>query len=260
MDWAAAGLADGSALGRWFGYALMAAGAAAAVWIPLSSYKPLSSKKLYAVLFCFMAVIVAAVQWDSGSSPPPATAAPLPALPVPQPRPVAKAARPQPPRPSAKRPVRGDDLAEPYVDQANGYSIRFPFGWIREKFDPAGPWVVDSTDGKNAIISIRFSPVPPDTTLGQLHPETLAQYIREQPRTNLEGQGRAVLGGRESLWFRYTAPLALTNTSQVMTMLHYFLPLDDGRMLELRFASTPEQFNHLGPLMRKSIGSFKLLP
>ena len=205
--------------------------------------------------------IVAAVQWGSDSATPLATAAPAPAASaIAKPRAFSKAPRPQPAHSTLKPPAKQDDLAEPYVDQANGFSIRFPSGWIREKFDPVGTWVVDATDGKNAIISIRFSPVPPDTKLGQLHPETLALYIRSQPRTTLESQGRAVLSGRECLWFRYTSPLELINASQVMTMLHYFQPLDDGRMLELRFASTPEQFNHLGPLMRKSIASFKLLP
>jgi len=44
-----------------------------------------------------------------------------------------------------------------------------------------------------------------------------------------------------------------------MTAVHYLLPLQDGRALELRLAATPEKFNELGPRMKQSLDTLKLL-
>ena len=43
-----------------------------------------------------------------------------------------------------------------------------------------------------------------------------------------------------------------------MTRVNYILPLGDGRVLELRVAAAPEQFDRLVPVMRKSVETFVL--
>lgn len=266
MQWVVPLASAGTFLARMLGCVLMGGGAALAVWLPLSLYKPLGGKKMYGVLFGVMTLIIASVKMGGGSEPAPASAAPPTMIPTPpppaNPRPVPAATKPVAVRPaqkSAPKPFE-DDLSEVYADHANGYSIRFPSGWIREKFDNGDPWIMDATDGRSALISIGFSPLPAHVDLSQLHPEVLASHISSQSRTRLEGQGRGTIDGRPCLWFRYSSPLALTSSSQIMTMVHYFLPLRDGRMLELRFASAPEQFAKLGPLLRKSVATFKLIP
>jgi hypothetical protein len=44
-----------------------------------------------------------------------------------------------------------------------------------------------------------------------------------------------------------------------MTAVHYLLPLQDGRALEVRVAATPEKFNEVAPRMKMALDSLKLL-
>ena len=43
-----------------------------------------------------------------------------------------------------------------------------------------------------------------------------------------------------------------------MTRVNYIMPLGDGRVLELRVAASPEQFDRLVPVMKKAVETFAL--
>ena len=73
-------------------------------------------------------------------------------------------------------------------------------------------------------------------------------------------EGYGLIDGRKCLWHKYTGNVTFSKTSVRMTAVHYLLPLGDGRALELRLASTPEQFAKLAPVMKESVESFKILP
>ena len=256
MPWSAP-LADaGTFTMRLLGCALLAAGAALSVWGQLSLYRPLAGKRLLGVLFGVALLVVGAIKMSGGSAAPEAAnASPPPPMPASNklPAPHAAAARPVPK-------LRADELAEAIIDHTNGYSIRLPPHWQPERFDGSEKWVMDATDGKIGVISVGFSPLPATADLSQMHPEFLAVYLRSQPNTTLLGRGHTVIDGRECLWFRYTAPLSLAGTSQLMMMVHYFVPLHDGRMLELRLAVVPQKFSRVAPLLRRSIASVRMLP
>jgi hypothetical protein len=44
-----------------------------------------------------------------------------------------------------------------------------------------------------------------------------------------------------------------------MTVVHYLLPLQDGRALEVRVAAVPEKFNATAARMKQSLDTLKLL-
>ena len=67
-----------------------------------------------------------------------------------------------------------DPLGATYIDETNGYSIRFPAGWALRTFS-GEPWVLDCGDVKGGIISIGFSPMPAEITADQLLPEAIAR-------------------------------------------------------------------------------------
>ena len=50
----------------------------------------------------------------------------------------------------------------------------------------------------------------------------------------------------------------MTNGSPRMMRLHYLIPLQDGRALELRAAAPPTKFEQIAPLMKQALESFRL--
>jgi hypothetical protein len=144
-----------------------------------------------------------------------------------------------------------------YIDDANGFSIRFPAGWSLRSFK-GEPWVIDAGDGRVGLISVGFSPFPDGFTTDSIPPDWIARKIKRRTDTVLHGQGYATIGGRKALWSKSTGPLPMTHANPRMTRVNYILPIGDGRVLELRVAAAPEQFDGLVPVMKKAVETFKL--
>ena len=186
----------------------------------------------------------------------PTTATPAPAMATsatPTTRPVASATTKAPL--ATTRPA--DALGSLYIDDTNGFSIRFPAGWLIRTFD-GDPWVIDVGDGRVALISVGFAPFPDGFTAESIPPDWIAKKIKRKADTTLHAQGYAMISGRKALWSKSTGPLPMSNSSPRMTRVNYILPLGDGRVLELRVAASPEQFDRLVPVMRKSVETFVL--
>ena len=166
---------------------------------------------------------------------------------------VSQSPKKQAPTPAA------DPLAQPYVDLEHGFSIRFPKNWPIRSFNDA-PWILDCGDANAGLISIGFSPCPREITADQLLPEAIARRIKRRPNTTLIAQGKTTIAGKKALWSKSVGPLPMTNGSPRMTRVQYIVPLQDGRVLELRVAVTPQAFDLLAPLMQKSIATFTLTP
>ena len=175
---------------------------------------------------------------------------PAPAIPTTAPVASAKAKTSATTRPA-------DALGALYIDETNGFSIRFPAGWLIRTFD-GDPWVIDVGDGRVALISVGFSPFPDGFTAESIPPDWIAKKIKRKADTTLHAQGYAMVSGRKALWSKSTGPLPMSNASPRMTRVNYILPLGDGRVLELRVAAAPEQFDRLVPVMRKSVETFVL--
>jgi len=152
-----------------------------------------------------------------------------------------------------------DQLGPAYIDVANGFSVRFPDGWAIRTF-VADPWVLDCGDSSTAIISIGFTTCPAGVTADRLLPEAIARRIKKTPGTTLLAQGRTLIGGHKSLWFKSTGPLPMTNGSPLMTRVQYIVPLGDGRLLELRLAAPPQSFASLSTLMKQTVDTFTVIP
>lgn len=151
-------------------------------------------------------------------------------------------------------------LGPTYTDEINGFSVRFPAGWQIKTFAASGSWILDAAKGNEALISVGFAPFPKNVRAEQIKPELMAESIRSQPETMLHGQGAASVDGRAALWAHSTGPLATTGSSPRMTRVHYLVPLQDGRALELRLAAVPEKYDQLAPVMKQAAESFKLIP
>jgi hypothetical protein len=52
----------------------------------------------------------------------------------------------------------------------------------------------------------------------------------------------------------------MTHAAPRMTRVNYILPTGDGRVLELRVAAAPDQFDRLVPIMKKAVETFRLIP
>lgn len=152
-----------------------------------------------------------------------------------------------------------DVLGAQYIDAEHGFEIRLPLSWAVRTFS-AEPWVLDCNDGGSGLISIGFTPCAKEITADHLLPEGIARKIKKQKNTKVLGQGKTMIAGRKALWFKATGPMQLSNGSPVMTRVEYVVPLGDGRALHLRVASSPEQFNALGGVMKQSIDTLKMLP
>ncbi len=150
-----------------------------------------------------------------------------------------------------------DPLGAIYIDESNGFSIRFPAGWPVRTFE-GDPWVIDAGDGRVGLISVGFAPFPETFTTDSIPPDWIAKRIRRKADTTLHAQGYAPIGGRKALWSKSTGPLPMSHASPRMTRVNYILPLGDGRVLELRVAAAPEQFDRLVPVMRKAVETFAL--
>jgi hypothetical protein len=138
--------------------------------------------------------------------------------------------------------------------------VRFPAGWQIKTFANAKPWVLDASDGRDAMISVGFASFPKDVKAEQIKPELMGQSIRSQPNTTLHETGFGAVDGRKALWAHSTGPLPMTTANPQMTRIHYLVPLQDGRALELRLAARPEKFEQLLAVMKQSAETFHLLP
>jgi hypothetical protein len=163
------------------------------------------------------------------------------------------------PTASAAASASNEILAPAFVDENNGFTIRFPGAWAIRTF-ASEPWVLDCGDGRTALISIGFSAFPADFTADNIPPEWVARRIKKRSDTTLHSQGYALIGGKKALWSKSTGPLPMTNGNPRMTRVNYIVPLHDGRVMELRIATTPEIFDQLMPTMRQSVESFKFIP
>jgi hypothetical protein len=177
---------------------------------------------------------------------------------------AAPATMPAPiPRPPAPTRMIIEQVADPlgatYVDDEHGFTLRLPAAWSIRTFT-ADPWVLDSGDASSGMISVGFSPCPAEITADHLLPEGIARKIKKRAGTKLLGQGKTQIAGRKALWFKSTGPMPLTTGSPVMTRVQYIVPLGDGRLLELRVAATPQQFDVLGNVMKQSIDTFMIIP
>ena len=153
--------------------------------------------------------------------------------------------------------VSDADLASPFTDEINAFSIQFPRAW---KSGPiaGNPWVLEATDAGRAYISVGVqempgTPLPIATTLSNI-----AAHLRTQPDTVLHDSGTDSIQGHPYAWFRYTAPMPTTTGAARMTMVHYVIPMP-SRALEVRMAATPDRFAALQPLMNRSMESFEIL-
>ena len=169
--------------------------------------------------------------------------------------------RPARPMPATKpAPNPADALLGPtFIDETNGFAMRFPIGWAMRSFS-GEPWVLDCGDGRVGLISIGFSAFPNDFTADNIPPEWVARRIKKRNDTILHSQGYAMIAGKKALWSKSTGPLPLSSGSPKMTRVNYIIPLNDGRVMELRIAATPDTFDQLMPTMRASVESFRLIP
>jgi hypothetical protein len=156
-------------------------------------------------------------------------------------------------------PKSASTLGPRYVDRSAGYSVQFPAGWRYQPSAESGVWMLDATDGQSAIISVGFSKLPANLTADQIPPERVTRGLQKRVGTTVLATGYTTLGGRRAIWHKYTGPITRPDAPVRMTAVHYLLPLQDGRALELRLAATPEKFNELGPRMKQSLDTFKLL-
>jgi len=278
-------------------FALMVVGGAACAWLPLSLViKPMAKRRVLLGMCCALGLVTAGVKTFSGSSPGKASAAPqqeqslVAETPSPTTQPTTAPSlvltstmqkpgarhdekpqtvnlgdpRPQDAKnvaikPLVTKPSADHDLADQHTDHTNGYSIRFPAGWTSTQFAGGDPWFIEVSDGKTGLISVGFSPFAATAGIDQLNPTKLATHLA-QKRTTVQGHGYGTIDGQPCIWLKYTGPIKGAIGEQPMTVIHYFVPLHDGRMFELRMASIPELFAKMGPILKKSAASVKLLP
>lgn len=174
------------------------------------------------------------------------------------PKGTARVSRKATSQPAARPPVT--ILGPAYTDEVNGFSVRFPAAWQIKTFSNSGNWILDASDGRDALISVGFAPFPKDVKAEQIKPELMAESIRSQPQTTLHSMGLGAVDGRKALWAHSTGPLAMTDANPRMTRVHYLVPLQDGRALELRLAARPEKYEQMQGIMKQAAESFKLLP
>jgi len=179
------------------------------------------------------------------------------------PSPVSSNARPREPQKFWAPPTeqdRQDKLATDYVDEANGFAIRFPKGWTVRKIK-GDPWIVEANDGTSAFMSIGVTPNPPglEKVIARLDPAKIEQSILARPNATLHARGTDQLQGVPYLYYKYTSEMPMTDASPRMTMTHYLVPRA-GHILEARIAATPETFKTFDPLFNVSMNTFRLVP
>lgn len=194
--------------------------------------------------------------------PKPSPAEAKPKKPAPAPRATEPAKAKPSKRASAPKIVAANQRSAPlgprYADKVNGYSVQFPAGWTCKPSSESG-WLLDATDGQTAFISVGFPKFPANVTLDQVPVERVTRGIQKRAGTAVHANGYGTVSGRRCLWHKFTGPIARGGAATKMTAVHYFLPLQDGRALELRLAAAPEKFNEVAPKMKQSVDTFKLL-
>jgi hypothetical protein len=151
-----------------------------------------------------------------------------------------------------------DGLGAVFVDDSNGYYMRFPAGWSIRKFD-GEPWVVECGDGRSALMSVGFSAFPSEYTADNIPLDWVARRIKKRSDTTLNAQGYATIMGRKAIWSKSTGPM-LVGTKQVKVVrTTYIVPLGDGRVAEIRIAAAPEQFEKVAGVMKNSVSTFRLI-
>lgn len=268
----------GTAIERLFGYGLMITGGATCIWMPLSRLKWFETRKAFGIICCALLLVTALYKMMSDPSPQSATASPQVLMVQPPSASVANSAMsgeavegsiwPNPKTGDrslaaarngpAKKPA--EPLSDRYVDNANGFSMQFPIGWTSRTFASGEPWFVDVSDGKTGLISVGFSPFPSSAGLDQLKAQGLKNHLQARHDTKFTSDGVGSVDGQPGRWIHYTGPVDTSTGRQVLEVVHYYVPLHDGRMLELRLAAAPSQFGKLAPLLKKSAATLKLMP
>ena len=147
-----------------------------------------------------------------------------------------------------------------YTDNTVGYSIQLPPGWTCQSFPDGNPWILAATDEQAGLITVGLSAFPSDVSPDRLTPAMIAQRIPViQPDTLIHAAGPCQIDRHPAVWMNYTAALPMADGGFIMTMIHYLVPLDDGRALELRLAATPDQFPRLLSQMKRAVSSLRLL-
>ena len=185
----------------------------------------------------------------SPAKPAPVKAAPLKPKPA-VPAPAAVAAR-KPAPPAAP-------LGARYSDKATGYSMQFPNGWTYKRSTDAG-WLLEATDGQSAVINVGFTKFPATVTIDDVSAERVTQGLQKRPGTVVDSCGYSTIAGRRCLWHKLTGPMKRGGATVKVTSVHYFLPLQDGRALEVRLSAAPDRFKDVAPKMKQSVDTFKLL-
>lgn len=151
------------------------------------------------------------------------------------------------PKPTAPR--TEDPLGPLYVDEVNGFSIRFPARWAMRA--TAGTrWLLDCGDPNRGMISVGFSSPTRD-------PEQTTSATRGT--NTLHARGSATISGRKATWSKITGPLDSSAPKRV-TRITYVLPVAKGRAVEVRVAATPQEFEAIAPLMKQSVATLRLTP
>jgi hypothetical protein len=118
---------------------------------------------------------------------------------------------------------------------------------------------VDATDESGATISLGFSTPKGTMRVDKPSRDRITRGLKRRPETIVLGDGFGTIDGRPCIWHKYTGPVARPQGRRRMTVVHYLLPLPSGRALEVRLAALPEKFGELGPQMKQSFGTLRLL-
>lgn len=150
-------------------------------------------------------------------------------------------------KPSAPPRVE-DPLGPLYVDEVNGFSIRFPARWAL-RATAGTPWLLDCGDPDRGMISVGFS----SATRAPARPVSTSSA-----ESTLHARGSATISGRKAAWSKITGPLDAG--AKHITRVTYVLPIAKGRTVEVRVAAAPEAFDAIAPLMKQSVATLRLTP
>jgi hypothetical protein len=159
----------------------------------------------------------------------------------------------------ASAPAVAVKLGPKYLDDVHGYSIHFPVGWSPRSRD-GGRWVVDATDDAGDLISLGFRTSKLPLKVDAYNREAITRGLKTRPEIFVLGDGVGTLGGRPCLWHKYTGPVARRQSAgRRMTVIHFRLPLENGKLMELRVATAPEKFQQLAPSLKQSIDTLRFV-
>jgi hypothetical protein len=152
-----------------------------------------------------------------------------------------------------------DGLGPVFVDDTNGYYMRFPAAWSIRRFD-GEPWVVECGDGKSALISVGFSAFPAEYTADDISLDWVSRRIKKRSDTVLNAQGFATIMNKKAIWSKSTGPMQVSGNNVKVVRTTYILPLGDGRVAEIRIAASPEQFEKISGVMKNAVSTFRMVP